>query len=762
MKHGLAHVALLLCLLGCDQQATPAPSAPASGPTSSAQSGESAAPAGTGGPAASPAAGIPTTSQDLIAADLAAGTIDLGTSLEYRAWALFGDPRLPERYDGTGSTGEDLALMDEVVANLATLPADIQAELAPYLRRPTDPGSPFSRPAPKTAGVELAAARLAGDEVSDPCVEPRKWFSKDWSPDGSADTGFRVWACGVSMATVQGDLDSVIGIGAREWAQMTASEPGGMGRPVPDADIDEVDNGGDGKVDVYLVEPIAPCRLRGAVCQAIGNAVAVAQKDYPLNCGANGFPARGCSAYMVLARGRLEGGEFAADFVHEFFHVLQFAHNGKTSNSWYVEASAVWAEFHYEQAGAKRAAYAHYTAFQAANRSLLFYDPQSQYAYQAWGWPLFQEKQGSASSVFQAWQGAEGADTAGEIDTAIDGQLKFDENFREFAAWNAQPGAYIPPKSTGLEDSRWQSKGGIPDFPMDPHVETAQPRELDTGDNLRPARVDPLSAQYDEFIVSKDSTRQIEIDLRGLQNIGNADLDVLVQLRKQKDDVGDRWKRVEGDRGRVRLCRDLRDDDVFTVLLVVISNHASARSGGLPDYSQEVQGNYKVKVKDHCDVPIKYTGEVGGHNSFGDTWTGKATFELIPASDPMACEKSADRISYCYRFVSGSGHWECPGHAGWSGIIDPKTNPGDITLWIRHPDPAWEDHAEGVIGFENEPPNDCVTIGPVSFMSIAGADGGLAPISSGFSLSGTHTISGDYGSQTWTWKLTPEFDEDAT
>src|SRR6185369_961607 len=142
----------------------------------------------------------------------------------------------------------------------------------------------------------------------------------------------------------------------------------------------------------------------------------------------------------------------------------------------------------------------------------------------AWAWPLFQETESSASSVFQAWQAAEGADTLAEIDTAVDAQLKFDTNFREFAVWNAQPAAYIPPKATGLEEFTWQVKGGIPDFPPDDHVVTGGSTELSVGENLAAAKVDPLSAQYTVFSVSKDAPRQIEVDLRGIQNLGNADL----------------------------------------------------------------------------------------------------------------------------------------------------------------------------------------------------------------------------------------------
>ena len=58
-------------------------------------------------------------SQALIQADLDTGLISYDTSLIYRTLALFGDPRLPSRYQAAPSSGEDQALFAEFEANLA-------------------------------------------------------------------------------------------------------------------------------------------------------------------------------------------------------------------------------------------------------------------------------------------------------------------------------------------------------------------------------------------------------------------------------------------------------------------------------------------------------------------------------------------------------------------------------------------------------------------------------------------------------------------
>src|SRR4051812_31828128 len=129
-------------------------------------------------------------SQSLITADLASGAIDLATSLELRAWALFGDPRLPERYDGTGSAGEDGALFEDIATNLASLPAERQTELSRYLLRPTDPHSPLSDPTVPSATTSafIAANFVAADDPSttQECGEGKHWFFRDWTPSGGA------------------------------------------------------------------------------------------------------------------------------------------------------------------------------------------------------------------------------------------------------------------------------------------------------------------------------------------------------------------------------------------------------------------------------------------------------------------------------------------------------------------------------------------------------------------------------------------------
>jgi hypothetical protein len=595
-------------------------------------------------------------SQDLIAGDLESGEIDLGTSLQLRAWALFADPRLPERYDGSGSSGHDETLHEDIAASLDSLQADQRGELERYLLRPSDPDSPFSAP---------PALRVAStDDESQRCSAPRQWFSQDW-PDDSADAGFRVWACGSSRATVNSDLAKVVAVGSRLWGPMTSAVPNGMGRPVPDTDAKQSD--GNGKVDVYLVEPLAECRDRGDACKEIpGDAVAIAPKDRPLNCSVDGFPARGCSGYMVVGRGRLGTPAFAADFAHEFFHLLQLAHNGQIDLTWYHEASAVWAEWFYEREAATPEAYDLFEAYQKENRSLLWYDHDRLMQYRAWNWPLFQFTERGSSSVFAAWQAIEGATTRADVDKAVDDQLSFADAFGDFAVRNAQPAAYIPPASTGLEDDRWQSHPALGDFPTDPHLVTSARSAVTLGEARHAADIDPLTAQYDEYEVVDDDVRQVVIDIRKLTGAGHADLDVLARVGG-----GDTWRRFPGRGGKVTLCRDTPAEDV-SFFQVVVSNHSFARNGDLPDFSQGVKGDYTIEAEDECDPRERYlAGSITWDATKADTfWTttvsGRLELVLHDKGGGLWVAERGEGSTYSYKVVVSN----CTPDGHLSGVVE--------------------------------------------------------------------------------------------
>jgi CARDB len=651
-------------------------------------------------------------SQDLIEQDLQDGLIDYGTSLIYRAWALFWDPRLPARYDGAGSSGEDGSLFVEIEEALSGLPSDQQQELRGFIARPTDPLSPFGPVAGPAAGTARRRERplLAEQELdSTKCELPNTWISRDW-PNDNSNVGFRAWVCAANPADAQPVLSAVLTVGADVWPEMTKPEPNGMGLPVPDTNAPDMDNDGqpdndgNGKIDIYVLGT-NQCRDRQGVCKQIPpkGAVAAASKTRPCNSDHDGYadlpgyPAHACSAVILLSRDRLGDltpdalKNLAPDLVHEFFHVLEFGHNfegtydwGSRSYNWYVEASAEWAEWYYAPAieYAPTSPLGWFKRFQKDETSLLF-SLLGQHPYASWVWPLFQRVEGGASNVFMTWSVAEGAFNPEDVNGAIGVQESFDDYFRDFAVRNLQPYEYDPTVATGLEDDWWRAKlsgenpNPLADFPLDPHhLTTKAGLALGTAHTKKiskPANIKALAAQYDRFSLPDSHVRQIEIDLTGLANVGTADLDVVGQLNPEEGGPEDPWTRVRANGPTLTLCRD-KPDENFKLLYVVISNHSSANVGNVPDSAATVNGTYTIESKDSCDPPDHYDVTFSGFSAVGDTWSGVATFDLYGAAssctDPDNYPPDNFRLDYCYRVATGP----VPNQVQWSWTQPPSND----------------------------------------------------------------------------------------
>ena len=118
--------------------------------------------------------------QEKIAAALAAGTIDYGTSLLYRAYVFYGDARLPAEYLGSGSNEEDNGLRSEILT-AGTSSAGLKAALEPFIVRPDDPLSWYNQTA-------IAKARPGSGAKASAPASGWTWKSEQRSAP------VRVWA----------------------------------------------------------------------------------------------------------------------------------------------------------------------------------------------------------------------------------------------------------------------------------------------------------------------------------------------------------------------------------------------------------------------------------------------------------------------------------------------------------------------------------------------------------------------------------------
>src|SRR5687768_1672750 len=96
-------------------------------------------------PTSRPVEQAPPTSFELIDRALAAKQITEEKAYVYRVFAAFGDSRLPDQFRGVnGSLSEPPPVVIEAGKRLRTFSPETQAELAPFFKRPTTPGSWFT------------------------------------------------------------------------------------------------------------------------------------------------------------------------------------------------------------------------------------------------------------------------------------------------------------------------------------------------------------------------------------------------------------------------------------------------------------------------------------------------------------------------------------------------------------------------------------------------------------------------------------------
>lgn len=443
-----AAIAVLLVACSNNPSTPPATGAPGTGGPDQATSG----PGATAGPesTASPGEAAAPTSMSKIIEALKSGVIDEPTSLLYRLYASFNDDRLPAAYQGEAA--EDNAVGVRVRQLWPTLTADQQAAMLPFMVRPTSPKSVWLPAASASAGgAQLASVRLTATACQD------GFLRKQVSPT----VPIVIWGqCGgMSEANVAALVDEVAQDMAELWEPMTKY----MGEPIGDANVvndafADSPEGGDGLLDIYLVDSSRTLHGRG-----LSTRVLAVTSDWTPWVGSAGSEAS--SAYIVVNDVAGAGVNLRSTLAHEFFHVLQDAHNNTgvvfdngTKLLWFVEATAKWAEHEFVPAanGARSGTYAWFTGlFQRTTESLAYTNSQNEYA--SWIWPLFMQQELGRPAVATAWKGLEGKSGYDNTTAVLNGVLSFKDHFRDFAVrvWNQdlEPGDPVGPRFQGLDGS---------------------------------------------------------------------------------------------------------------------------------------------------------------------------------------------------------------------------------------------------------------------------------------------------------------------
>lgn len=572
---------VLLALAAAACQAAPSPSPTHQSPQVSHGAAESARP--TTAPATpTPTAPSfqPSTSAQKIAAALELGEIDGPTSLLYRVFAMFGDPRLPEKFRGEPEHDQlSLALAHE---QFDELPPAVQEQIAPFLVRPSDPASTWNTE-PVTTGsrgtVLLAAAHQAPSVPSVAVAAPA--CDGTWMHGRvSSNIPVMIWAqCTGDPAAAAARWEEARGYMAIHYGPVTTL----MGDPLLDANVAgdgyaDTAETGDGLIDIYLVSAFSPSGHPRDF--SYGSALAVTATTPPF-VGAPGTEA--ASSYIVVSPG-LTGIQLESTLVHEFFHALQFAHNyrgtyecpvrrlGGCSSPglefhWFVEASAKWSEEYFVPRARPALVHPFWSAFVTQGVGLA--DTVGLNEYASFAWPLFMQQEGGATKIADAWRAMVGKKGWRQLQAALDGAFPFTGHFRDFGVrvFNREllPGDPVTP--------RFRSPTLDPTFPTD--SPTGYRYDANPLDDLidpmgGPSRTYRFRSQMDFLwtmylpIEPPPGARKLTLDFTAFGP--EIDVDAIVRI----GDTG--WERRKLIQGENVWCLDKPLDD-FREGFLVFSNH---------------------------------------------------------------------------------------------------------------------------------------------------------------------------------------------
>lgn len=552
-------------------------------------------------------------SQELIRAAETAGTLDRATALQYRAFALSGDPRLPPQYRGSGSQSEDRSLMKDIEVALVGASDVVRAKLEPFTLRPANPASWYSEMIAATRGAAniaqqrtsrsavqsrstartsavTAAAAIRPDYFPSTCSELLTLQEPEdgWISIRSANHPIRVWAQCVPGNTTA--ARSSINLFLPTFDKIYSSMVTAMGKaPIPDLaageSVDRHNDKGDGAIDVYILYPQGQAPRQSNGEPAIFDDTAAGE-----TWGSGG--GLQTSAFIVLPLALVtEPKSTHTTIIHEFFHVLQFAHNAQilSQDWWYTEASAHWSEAYFDRIHAPwvlgqtpvgRAAYDEVyepwfvDGFQKRAPTVRLNEPDDERQREAFIWPYYMQ-QVSASSETPAgavWTALEGALNPRAADAAIDSVFPFATKFREFA----QRALNVPldPGDAMAASRRFvaldpASNGGFRS--ADDKKPITQVIELSeaTLDAIA-VGVTGLAAQYALIKVTGESIRRVEIDFTDLLAIaGGLGVDVDGYEKIKDRDWQHRDLNAEA---KLVYCLDDPTEDLEELHLV-ISNH---------------------------------------------------------------------------------------------------------------------------------------------------------------------------------------------
>jgi hypothetical protein len=322
---------------------------------------------------------------------------------------------------------------------------------------------------------------------------------------------------------------------------------------------------------VYVTAPTETVVLGACPqeCLSVGNFNGIAVATAPFIGSAPGVER---SSGVVVLNERT--GINDATVIHEFFHVLQDAHNINEVSSWVGEASATWAEQEYGATDTSRVGF--FRGFQNSPGSALN-RKGAEHEYGAYVWLVWlAQSVGGPSAVFGLFDALEGA--ASDQPAAIDPLLRiylatlklpWTSSFKAFAVEDLNRS--LSPAVTPLLFNRGPL--GDPAVPLGVTPRFARaPFVLNVGARRTAVKLLHLSALFEYVRAISPAVRGVTITSAGMRPWG----DVIVLARTRTG-----WRRTDLSNGSIKFCRRIARQNIDQ-LYVIADNHDDLRahSGG--------------------------------------------------------------------------------------------------------------------------------------------------------------------------------------
>lgn len=351
------------------------------------------------------------------------GRISPDQGMLYKVFSVYGDGRLPQDMRGDDHGLTDTTFMSEVAAKYATLPVDVQQQVAPFLIPPFHQNSWWELRRQAQARTystnDIVSYGIGPDK---PCLDCP--LSLDWAFVPTANGKVKVWYHASDVQAEAKAKDFVFEIDQRIWPKLHAL----MGRePLPDDGNGfwlGAQMGGDSRLDIALVD--------------IGRSVTTGM--YNDKCGSAAW------AYIQFNKSKPR-----EELAHEIMHAFQYAFNVKVRGGdctheqeyrWLMESTAEWVkDYVYPGSTSPHNEHSFAPAYLGRPEMPLNYRDDPHW-YGAYLFPFFLARmKGQQTIVGQIWANTESLPSLRAVEQALQPLGGFEKVWPEFVVqnWNDEP-----------------------------------------------------------------------------------------------------------------------------------------------------------------------------------------------------------------------------------------------------------------------------------------------------------------------------------